>query len=266
MRTINIDFTKSPVEISDMELGHQGEHNATELTVIPPTEMSQNSKIVSYSIAFQIGAHLKCHSKIVSKSDVISVEIPREVTELNITSIQVEGYDGEEGLLVKSDRVDNLIFKGSITGKEYEGNTTPQLVEQVAYLKNKIENGSGDSAVQTLEFNVGDVYVDSGEDVGSNGDVSYIIAMSESDSTLPEGAKIKDIRFKGFSDHGDVSMKNLTKYDLSPYVLNMEEVTHHEERGAKILAVIYTFGYTHPIIEEIKNYSASKVEIDYCID
>ena len=47
MKTITIDFTKTPAEISDKILGHQGEHNRTRLVITPPAEMAEDPNIIA---------------------------------------------------------------------------------------------------------------------------------------------------------------------------------------------------------------------------
>lgn len=146
MKTITIDFTKTPVEISDNVLGNQGEHNATELLITPPSEMSNNAKVTRYSVAFQIGAYQVYHSKEYEKAATITVPIEKEVSRTNVIYLQLEGYDDNDELVIKSDRVGNFIFKPSVCGEEMsysdEPNSIGAAVQANTNFRKKLEDNA----------------------------------------------------------------------------------------------------------------------------
>lgn len=276
MRTVHIDFTKSPVEISNMTLGKQGEHNATELKIIPPAEMSENEKIISYAVAFQIGTYKKFYSLTVEKAETIIVPIERQVTNVNYLSIQLEGYDGNENMLIKSERLDGFIFEPSVTGDEIQKDISSGFAEQVAantsFRKKFSENESGE-----LTYN--------GETIGGNASAAMktanvpsgmftILPRDYGDEFVlydfPDDAEIHTVRF--LYNQQWIDIRNLHMIDGIPYTLNMGKSYVKQDEGVIAVAFI---GYQTIIIsgeattlrsfiaEAIESFEVSEIEIDY---
>lgn len=230
MRSITIDFTKSPVEISSTILGRKGENNATQLVITPPAEMSsEDSGVVCYSVAFQIGANRKKHSAVYAKAETITVPLERAVTQVNVLSLQLEGYDGEENLIMKSERIDNLLFDASVDGDEYNGEGESNLGAQVAAHEAKLSRPT--ATVETTDTETFGIELWQDAPIGDG------FAVVCNDTTLiPAGTEIKTIEFKIGADGEWVDIHRLYEVDSIPYHLNMERAIDYD--GVNILAVI----------------------------
>ncbi len=132
MRSIQINFNSENKLPDGNCLGNKGEHNATELVITPPAEMLNSDKVKCFIIAFQVGAHRLFRSDVHEKNETISYKIPREVTVANMIAVQLEGYDSEEELIVKSDVIENLYFNNSICGEETDGEVSKSLSGEIA--------------------------------------------------------------------------------------------------------------------------------------
>lgn len=262
MKTITIDFTKTPAEISDKILGHQGEHNRTRLVITPPAEMAEDPNIISYAVCYQVGAHKVAHSEICDKADTITVLIERKVSKTNVISLQLEGYDSEENLLVLSDRITDLVFEPSATGEEYDGGNESALAEQVAYIKNKVENfeptGSGGAVKKTITLDVSNVIIES----ASNDKIHQCFRIAMYQNPLPVNAVITNMRIKT-SNSDLVDIKDIQKYTGTPIVINMNRIFYDENNATYIIAIIYTFGIANPIIDDMIGFLTELIEIDY---
>lgn len=276
MRKVTIDFTKSPVEISNRILGKQGEHNATELVITPPIEMTANEKIVNYSVVFQTGAYKKFFSKIIEKSEMLTVPIERDVTQVNCLSIQLEAYDGEENLIIKSECIDNLILEPSVVGAEQKSQINSGVIEQISantsFRKKFSENESGE-----LTYN--------GETIGGNASAAMktanvplgmftILPRKYGDEFVlydfPDDAEIHTVRF--LYNQQWIDIRNLHMIDGIPYTLNMGKSYVKQDEGVIAVAfighqTIITSGEAtilrNFIAEAIESYEVSEIEIDY---
>ena len=127
MRQIIIDFTSENMLPNGNILGKQGEHNATELVIKPPAEMLNYENLKHISVVFGIGT-MRITSEPIEASEEINLILSRAYTSVNVVSVQIEGYDENDNLLVKSERIKDLIFEISIGGAEKDiDNSTPNL-------------------------------------------------------------------------------------------------------------------------------------------
>lgn len=282
MRSITIDFTKSPVEISSMILGHKGEKNATQLVITPPAEMSsENSGIVSYSVAFQIGAIRKKHSALYEKAETITVPLELAVTQVSVLSLQLEGYDGKENLIMKSERIDNLLFDASVEGEEYNGAEESNLGAQVAANTAKLTDFSTDengnllykgnpvsSERPTAEFEFeGDMELFITPDAPNGND--FIVGDFGIEANIPVGAEIKAIEFMLDETVGWFDIREMNTIDGVPYILNM----YRTFDGANIYNEGYTFYAIVSFIEAVnfiynavQSYQNGHIKITYYTD
>lgn len=120
MRKFTIDFTAENTLPDGSVLGKQGEHNATELIIKPPAEMLNYPDLSYISIVFSRGTQ-RVSSDAISAKQEISFILSGAFTTVSVVSVQLEGFDGNNNLLVKSDRIEDLIFEGGISGEEYTG-------------------------------------------------------------------------------------------------------------------------------------------------
>ena len=126
MRHFTINFSsKYPVQGS-MVLGCMGEHNATELSIIPPDIMKNNNEISYYKVVFGFECDQPYSSPALYKDiigDVITIDIPYNVTSHSIVSVQLEGYDDNENLVIKSSTIHGLVFEPSVFEEKPNYNT-----------------------------------------------------------------------------------------------------------------------------------------------
>lgn len=115
MRKITIDFTAAKLLPDGNDLGYIGEHNATEITVIPPVEMANCESIATYVVAFATSNGV-LYSDSFLKSEEITVPLTAKLTTDYYLGVQLEGYDSEGELVVKSPLVTQLQLSPSARG------------------------------------------------------------------------------------------------------------------------------------------------------
>ena len=118
MRKFTIDFTAENTLPDGSVLGKQGEHNATELVIVPPSEMTDCEDVTSYRIAFGL-TNCRCvHSETLEKAAEVSMLLFSQITLSESVEIQLEGYGADGNLVMKSTTVNKLKFLPSVCGKE----------------------------------------------------------------------------------------------------------------------------------------------------
>lgn len=122
LRTVTIDFT-SENPILQKEIGFIGEHNATTLVIIPPIDMSSNTSISTYSIAFQLSDNSIVHSRTFDVNEQISINLWQQLTAAPVLGVQLEGNDSDGNLIAKSKFIQNLVLMPSPCGTEHEIDT-----------------------------------------------------------------------------------------------------------------------------------------------
>ena len=127
MRTVTIDYTDLPETLP--LLGYVGEHNATELEITPPSEMSNNTDITGYRVAFGVEGKIY-------RSQTLAV-IPltclmwQDVTQGNVVTIQLEGYDNNGDLVVKSPMLYGKLLS-SVDGVDEDADFTDPVLAEIA--------------------------------------------------------------------------------------------------------------------------------------
>lgn len=122
MRHIMIDFNTSPIEA-----GYLGEHNATEIVVVKPVDLSGDM----YSVAFMTNGEV-IHSKYFSDDEEIRVALWQQLTQDNDLFVQLEAYDGNGNYLGKSSTV-KLLLSNSVHGTDIIADTdNPDVYSEIA--------------------------------------------------------------------------------------------------------------------------------------
>lgn len=103
-------------------LGYQGEHNATSLSITPPTEMTECEEIAGYKIAFQLNNCRCCHSELIEKAPSVEILLSSQITSSKEISVQLEGYSADGNLVIKSKKVAKLTFDDSVAGTNVDYN------------------------------------------------------------------------------------------------------------------------------------------------
>lgn len=100
IRRITIDFmAENPV--GQRVGGYLGEHNATELLIIPPPEMTENAAVTAYAAVFTTGGK-RIVSRTYGSSEEICVPIWQQLTQNPVLNVQLEAYDDSGELVAKS--------------------------------------------------------------------------------------------------------------------------------------------------------------------
>ncbi|MBQ3045126.1 MAG: hypothetical protein IJD49_04155 [Clostridia bacterium] len=131
MRKFRIDFTQDNPCVDGCCLGRIGEHNATELIITPPAEITENKAATSYVIAFVTGGEL-IHSEPFNKAETLSVPLWKQLTMNPVLGIQLEAYDDAGEYIGKSMMVSGLRFLPSASGKDISADTdNPDFVSEI---------------------------------------------------------------------------------------------------------------------------------------
>ena len=130
IRRITIDFTAQQ-SINCRMCGYIGEHNATELLIVPPAELT-GDEVKSYTAAFETGGKVY-HSRTFEPGEAIKIPLWQQLTAERLLCVQLEarGADGE--LIAKAPAVYGLTLLPSPQGAAAEAETgSADLVSEVA--------------------------------------------------------------------------------------------------------------------------------------
>lgn len=103
IRRITIDFTAQQ-SINCRMCGYIGEHNATELLIIPPVEMAENAAVTVYAAVFTTNGK-RIPSRTYLKNEELSIALWQQLTQSPVLNVQLEAYDGDGELVAKSPMV-----------------------------------------------------------------------------------------------------------------------------------------------------------------
>lgn len=103
IRRITIDFTAQQ-PINCRMCGYIGEHNATEMVIIPPVEMAENAAVTAYAAVFTTNGK-RIPSRTYLKSEELSIALWQQLTQSPVLNVQLEAYDGDGELVAKSPMV-----------------------------------------------------------------------------------------------------------------------------------------------------------------
>lgn len=151
MRKITIDFTKeNPCE--NTVLGYVGEHNATELLIIPPKELAENERVTGYAAAFTAGGSV-VRSRTFRKDEELIVSLWQQLTEHSTLGVQLEAFDYDGNFVGKSVYVPFLRFLPSADGVSAEAKTESDSVLSEIAANTSARHVHGNSeAIDLLEL------------------------------------------------------------------------------------------------------------------
>lgn len=115
MRTLRIDFSAENILPDGEYIGRIGEHNATSLIITPPAEMTECEAIINYVAAFVTEGKI-IRSDFYPKAEQVEIPLCAQLTQDHSLGVQLEGYDGKGGLVVKSAVVGELKLLPSAGG------------------------------------------------------------------------------------------------------------------------------------------------------
>lgn len=275
-------------------LGKVGEHNATVLRITPPEYMSANESILFYCLAFETGNNFIkkiIRSEMIAKADVIHVPVWGQVTVSENVRFQLEGYDGENNLLVKSVPVEG-VFSPSVCGvqsaSDFGNNGLAASVAANTLARHTHENASvlgelgedingnlnykgkeikGNRATSFLDFTYDDNIMLFEETFGQFGVV--IGAFPEPHPILSAGTEIADIQVMIPDCNNDewFSLKDAIAFDRTPYVSLASKIFHSQDYEMDIWLHLISFSY--PLVnigEALANYGYTAIRIIYYTD
>ena len=203
-------------------------------------------------------------------------------------SLQLEGYDADENLIIKSSRVDNLYFEPSVCGEEVGGSSEKNLVSDIAAntlsrhthenkdiidklsedngtltYNGKTIGGSGERPTATCSFSFADSVLI--PDISTIQEVLTVISYDEIED-IPVGTEIKTIEFLYNGEWIDIH--RMFELDDIPYVLNMNRDYYSETYQVYFYAIV-TFAGNHninTISDAVQGYGITETRITYYTD
>lgn len=260
IRRITIDFTAQQ-PINCRMCGYIGEHNATELLIIPPVEMAENAAVTVYAAVFTTNGK-RIPSRTYLKNEELSIALWQQLTQNPVLNVQLEAYDGDGELVAKSPMVYLALLpaaRGAETETDYGSDGIAAEIAENTKLRHKHNNkalldrlGIGNSKKLTLDGKtVENVYVGETEPTDDNAEV-WINPHAEVGTGYPL-VKTKTVQcpseggfyyYDTFSS-AFVTIKNTATTKLIP-------------PNAKIIGIDFVIAGTHYFNTEIKKL-ASKV-------
>ncbi len=278
---IRLDFSTDIVFPDGNNLGHVGEHNATTLTVTPPPEMAANENIAFYCLAFEVGNDFikkVVRSALFPKADTFEVKLWQQVTISENFKIQLEAYDTENSLLIKTDYAD-AVLSPSVNGVQSGTDTSGQsLVGMVAANTAKLadfttdENGnllykgkpvSSERPTAVFEFE-GSTDSFAAADAISGNDL--LIADIYMEANIPVGVEIKSIEFMYDEDIGWVDIREMQTVDGAAYTLSMHRTFLSDriyDPGITCFAIVTFIESDNFIYEAAHAWQNGKFRITY---
>lgn len=107
-----VDFSSENILPDGNNFGYVGEHNAATLVITPPASMTDNAEIKYICLACEVGNdYIKSvvHSQLYEKAAEIRIPLWSQATISESAKLQLEAYDGNEKLLIKSELVDYVL-------------------------------------------------------------------------------------------------------------------------------------------------------------
>lgn len=282
MRTLRIDFTAENILPDGEYIGRIGEHNATHLIITPPSEMAECNDIINYVAAFVTEGKI-IRSDFYPKAEQITIPLCSQLTQDHSLGVQLEGYDGTGGLVVKSAVVSELRLLPSAGGDEtdFDGenggivsqinlNTLARHEHSNKSVLDGISEKSGiliyngepvtAQKTQTVEVSVlnGDACVES---TGSG----YLFSVADNGS-VPENADIKKVEFYVSVENNWVDIRSIMKYDYSVPVLIQTFRSFCVDNFIYLACVDYYTGIFNKFYDYAINYQVEKLRITYATE
>ena len=140
IRRITIDFT-APPPVNRRLCGYIGEHNATELLIVPPAELTSD-EVKHYMAAFETGGKVY-HSRSFEPGEAIKIPLWQQLTAEQLLCVQLEarGADGE--LVAKSPMVYLALLpaaRGAETEADYGSDGIAAEIAQNTKLRHEHDN------------------------------------------------------------------------------------------------------------------------------
>ncbi len=253
MRTFRVDFNLEEPFPDGKKLGNIGEKNASQLIITPPAELAENEEIVSYIAAF---ATVKGAVRLgpFEKAETLTVPLISSLTVGYLLALQLEAFDGEGKLIVKSPLLSGMTFGAAVTSRKASSSDSEDMLtgliaghthQNMQVLKGLSEengvlvyNGStiGAKKTKTVELGLGRAEAYVGHTISNS---IHFIAFEE----IAHGTEILSVEVKtianGFEDKW-VDVRDFCQVpSYFPYILNMHRAFNMDDYSGVCVAIIY---------------------------
>ena len=291
MKNITIDYSVSPVAISDRILGNQGEALATELEITLPDKMINDGSIAEFCGAFG-SCNGVFHSKRVTKSEiadgVLLIPITAEISSNLTVSFQIEAFSSDDSLIMKTSLIEGLTFNKSVCRNhsdlsklidpadlanitaEIKANTAARHTHENAETLNKLgdSNGSltydgkavGGRQTATVTLDISEATIDS--PVASSTNI-FLNAVNK----VPANAEIAIIELNSGTAESPVwiDLRDMSAlYPANPYSLMYHKLQHNDTYGSYFLvSILFPIGDKNELITALDNYGIPQIRVTY---
>lgn len=282
MREFIIDFTADVPIVPGTVIGRQGENNATALLIKIPAEMLNNEAVELISLAAQIGAGYVARSELIAKAETVTVKLDSRMTAVNSLSIQLEGYDSTKSLLVKSAKIDNLIFEKSVTGEtpELEGNagvvadiaanTAARHTHENAVTLNKLGDSNGSLTYDGKAVGgrqTATVTLENSEVTSDSPTPSSTFIYLNNTNKVPDNAEIVSVELNAGTADSPVwiDLRDMSGlYIGNPYSLIYHQLKYSNTQDIYFLAsIIFPLTDKNELITALDNYGIPQIRVTY---
>lgn len=279
MRTLRIDFTAENMLPDGDNIGRIGEHNATHLIITPPAEMAECEDIINYVAAFVTEGKI-IRSDFYPKAEQITIPLCSQLTQDHTLGVQLEGYDGAGGLVVKSAIIGELKLLPSAGGDEMDFNGEDSgIISQInlntlarhEHSNSDVLGGISEKngfltyngePVTSQKTKTVELSVSKGEAFIDNTGTGFIFSVSDS-RFVPENADIIKVEFRVRGENSWVDIKSIMKYDISVPVLIQTFRSFCIDNFTYLASVDYYTGVYNKFYDYAINYQIEKLRITY---
>lgn len=254
IRRITINFTaQQPVNCR--MCGYIGEHNATELLIIPPAEMAENAAVTVYAAVFTTNGK-RIPSRTYLKSEELSIALWQQLTQSPVLNVQLEAYDGDGELVAKSPMVCLALLpaaRGAETETDYGSNGIAAEIAENTRLRHSHDNkavldklgSDGNSLTYDGQSVNGKVYIGEEAPEDENAEV-WINPHAQVGAGHP---LVKTVTVMSLSEGGATYVDTFGSFFV--YIKNTA-TTKLIPPNAKIIGIDFVIAGTHYFNTEIK--------------
>lgn len=264
MREVRIDFTKNEYLPDGRDIGRIGEHNATNLVITPPQEMTDCAGIQSL-IAVFAGDGKLFRTEQYPKEAQITVPLCSPLTQSHSLSFQLEGYGSDGNLIVKSPLITGLRLLPSADGDEadFESSDSGLIAEISANTLARHTHENADVLGKFGENNGVPTY--DGQPIASRKTKTAVYDLLDGESyafveatgmrkallfvinemtanPIAEGTEILSVEMHFSSDSipGWVSVDNMNAFDpMTPHIVNHGTAFYESSIGYMCVAALF---------------------------
>lgn len=283
MRTLRIDFTAENMLPDGEYIGRIGEHNATHLIITPPAEMTECDAILNYVAAFVTEGKI-IRSDFYPKSEQVEIPLCAQLTQDHSLSIQLEGYDGNGGLVVKSAVIGELKLLPSAGGDATDFDSENGGMVSQINLNTLARHEHSNAEVLGGIGEKNGLLTYNGETVNSQktkiavfdtsgGDASVeflgtailfsLLNRDENNPIIPDNTDILSVEFNIIDENIWTDIRSAMKYD--PFIPAMAQTFKaFRSLGSTYLAMInFPSGELNSLYYDVMNYKIDKIRVTY---